>query len=408
MTRFVLYSHDTYGLGHLRRCTLLATALVGADPDSEVLILTGSPQAQAFRLPERVDTVKLPCATKDDRGNYRPRKLSGGIGRLLRLRSDIITSTVLAFEPDVLLVDHAPIGMGGELGPLLDRLSLLAGRPRLVLGLRDIIDDAGRVDATWHRDGVWDRLAAYDEILVYGDESVVTTAQELHLARRLPTRVSHTGYLAPTMPETRTDEPFVLVTPGGGGDGQRLLRRYLDAVSAGALGGLRSVVVTGPLLSAGRRAEMLTRAAELPSVEMIEFSGQLRSLISSAVGVISMAGYNTVVEELAAGSPALLVPRCAPRLEQYIRAARLAPRTSLDVALVESLDQTRIRGFVDGCRNGSHGDLDDGAARPGVAIDGVARAAAALLERPTATTPTPTTSTPSTSMSPNERLLHAR
>jgi len=397
MTRFVLYSHDTYGLGHLRRCTLLATTLTGADPDNEVLIVTGSPQAHAFPLPERVDTVKLPCATKDDGGRYRPRKLSGGIGQLIRLRSDIITSTVLAFEPDVLLVDHAPIGMGGELTPLLGRLSMLARPPRLVLGLRDIIDDAGRVDAAWHCEGIWDRLVGYDEILVYGDETVLTTAQELRLTDRLPTAVTHTGYLAPIMPETRTDEPFLLVTPGGGGDGQRLLRRYLDAVAAGALGQLRSVVVTGPLLSAGRRAEVLTRAAELPSVEMIEFSGQLRSLISSAVGVISMAGYNTVVEELAAGSPALLVPRCAPRLEQYLRAVRLAPRTPLDVALVEALDPDRIRAFVDTCLAVNDlGNPGDTTSRPGVAIDGVARAASALLERPTMA------AAPS-----NERLLHA-
>jgi predicted glycosyltransferase len=71
MTRTLIYSHDTYGLGHLRRCTLLAGGIVGADDDNEVVIVTGSPRAQAFPLPDRVDTIKLPAATKSDDGDYR-------------------------------------------------------------------------------------------------------------------------------------------------------------------------------------------------------------------------------------------------------------------------------------------------------------------------------------------------
>jgi predicted glycosyltransferase len=178
------------------------------------------------------------------------------------------------------------------------------------------------------------------------------------------------------MPEPLAAEPFLLVTPGGGGDGQGLLRRYLDAVADGATGGLRSVVVTGPLLSAGRRAELMTRAERLPSVEMVQFSDRLRSLIASAIGVVSMAGYNTVVEELAAGTPALLAPRCAPRLEQHLRATRLAPRTTLEHLPLEAVDPARVRGFVERCRAEAAGDRTTPS---GVALDGVANAVRALV-----------------------------
>lgn len=378
MTRYLLYSHDTYGLGHFRRSSVLARALVVADPEANVLIVTGSPQAQAFPLPDRVDTVKLPCATKDARGSYRPRRLGRDLAPLVRLRGGLILAAASAFEPDVIVIDHAPLGMGGELEPLLDHLaerSRSAGAsPRLVLGLRDIIDEAGRVDAAWHRDGVWRRLHHYDHILVYGDESVPTTAAELDLALRVDAGVTHTGYLTPHMPEPLGGEPFLLVTPGGGGDGHHLLRRYLDAVAAGVTGDLRSVVVTGPLLSAGRRAELLTRADQLRSVHVIEFSDRLRSLISSATGVVSMAGYNTVVEELATGRPALLVPRCSPRLEQYLRATRLAARTPLEAALVEHLDPGRLAAFVDGCTADRRPRTS-----PGVAVGGVTVAVRTLM-----------------------------
>ncbi len=372
MTRYLLYSHDTYGLGHFRRSALLAAGLVGADPGNQVLIVTGSPRAEAFRLPNGIDTVKLPAATKDPVGHYRPRKLGGSIDRLMAIRASLITATVQSYRPDVIVVDHAPVGMGGELGPMLDVVARLEARPRLVLGLRDVIDDAARVEADWQRDGIWTALEHYDEILVYGDPRILSTAAEIGLCRRTSAPVTHTGYVAPTMPEPLTDEPFLLVTPGGGGDGQRLLRRFVDAADEGATGGLRSLVVTGPLLSARRRAELLLRAERLPTVDVIEFSDRMRSLVASASGVISMAGYNTVVEELAAGTPALLVPRHHPRLEQHIRASRLAPVSPLEPCPLDALTPNRIHRFVDDCRWGRN--------RRPVALDlgGVAKAVSHL------------------------------
>ncbi len=373
MTRFVLYSHDTYGLGHFRRCSLLATGLVGADPTNEVLIITGSPRAQSFTLSERVDCVKIPAVTKDDGGAYQPRKLGGDIGELIDLRSNLIWTTVASYQPDVVLVDHSPAGMGGELRRLLTGLDRLPLRPRMMLGLRDIVDEAGRVDRDWQRHGIWDLLNYYDEVLVYGDPSVTTTAQELDLESNTRTMVSYTGYVAPTMPEPMVDEPFVLVTPGGGGDGQALLRRYLKAVEAGALGSMRSLIVTGPLLSSGRRAELLLRSQRLPSVELIEFSERMRLLISSATCVVSMAGYNTVVEELAAGTPALLVPRSRPRLEQRIRASRLAAVTPVEHCPAEFLSPERIRNFLESSPRNSNQPA-------GVDLSGVAGAVGRLCQ----------------------------
>lgn len=382
MPRYLIHSHDTYGLGHFRRSALIAKGLTAADQSSEVLIVTGSPRAQSFRLGDRIDTVVLPSVTKDERGAYTPRKLGGEIARLVDLRARIVKAAATGFAPDVILVDHAPLGMGGELTELIDSTTDACRRPRLVLGLRDIVDEAAKVSADWHREGVWDRIGAFDEILVYGDPRIATTAVELGLERRLGIRVTHTGYVAPTMPEPHTDEPFLLVTPGGGGDGQGLLRAVLDAVDAGATRGLRTLVVTGPLLSSRRRAELISRADRLPSVELIDFTDAMRSLIASAVGVISMAGYNTVAEELASGANSLLVPRRAPRLEQTIRAERLAKASALEHCPLEDLDPAAIARFVDECharRRTEH--LFD--------LGGVAAAVRALSQ--------PTTSQPATS-----------
>ena len=86
--RILLYSHDSYGLGHLRRTMLIAERLVRLPCRPEVLVVTGSPRAQSFSVPSRVDTVKLPAATKDG-DRYRSRTLELPIDDLVALRAEL-------------------------------------------------------------------------------------------------------------------------------------------------------------------------------------------------------------------------------------------------------------------------------------------------------------------------------
>lgn len=371
--RFMLYSHDSFGLGHFRRSLSIAAALVAASPRHEALIVTGSPLTQSFELPERVDTLKLPVATKNEAGAYVPRKLGGDLERLVRLRAGLILAAFEAYAPDVVLVDHAPIGLAGELLPLLQHIDRARPQPRLVLGMRDVIDDAERVRKDWERSDTWSWLGVYDDVLVYGDERVLTTAQELRLAERIRGHVRHTGYLAPVMPSAEPPrEPFVLVTAGGGGDGFELVSRYLDYAEAHAAEAPRSLIVSGPLMSGERRASLEQRVDRLPRVTIETFTPAMRALVASAAAVVSMAGYNTVVEELAARVPALLVPRSVPRLEQRMRADRLSAITHLESAPPEGLDSAHLAAFVDRALTvGRTGEC-------GVRLDGLAATANAL------------------------------
>ncbi len=374
MTRYLLYSHDTFGLGHLRRCTRVAEGLVAANEANEVLIITGSPRASAFPLPARVDTLKLPTVTKGTDGRYRPRKLGMSQRELVTMRAGAIAATAAAYRPDVVLVDHAPTGMGDELLPALQLLLAQPDRPHLVLGLREIIDSASRVEAAWREQSIWPWLERYDEILVYGDERLLTTATELELGKRLGAPVTHTGYIAPQPAEPRGGEPFLLCTTGGGGDGHAVVRAYLEAVAGGATDGLRSIVVTGPLLSPRRRASTASLAAGLSGVEIVEFDSDLRTLMASAAGVVSMAGYNTVAEELAAGVPTLLVPRRHPRLEQHLRASRLKAHGLVDACTPSELTSQRLAAFARRCR----ATVGDARAPSPVDLSGVATTCRAL------------------------------
>lgn len=62
--RVAFYSHDTQGLGHIRRNIALAAALVAAEPDTDVLLLTGNPEAATLPLPPNTDIATLPTIRK--------------------------------------------------------------------------------------------------------------------------------------------------------------------------------------------------------------------------------------------------------------------------------------------------------------------------------------------------------
>ena len=99
--RIAFYSHDTQGLGHIRRNLALAAAMVAAEPRTDVLVLTGAPQATALPLPPNTEIVTVPTVAKDGEGGYAAGTFAMDLSAVLALRSDLITSALVAFAPDV-------------------------------------------------------------------------------------------------------------------------------------------------------------------------------------------------------------------------------------------------------------------------------------------------------------------
>ena len=160
-TRFLLYSHDTYGLGHIRRTLSIAWGLESAFPRSSILCVTGSPRPHSFPFPRRADYLKLPAVTKDGTGGYIPRDVGVSFHQILALRSSVIDATIRAYQPNFILVDHAPLGMAGELVTALRQARLERPATRIVLGLRDIYDEGSRVREAWAREGTHTESGRY-------------------------------------------------------------------------------------------------------------------------------------------------------------------------------------------------------------------------------------------------------
>lgn len=329
--RVLIYSHDSFGLGHLRRCRAIAHSLVEADPALSILILSGSPIIGSFDFRARVDFVRVPGVIKLRNGEYVSLNLHIDIEETLAMRSSIIRHTADIFDPDLVIVDKEPLGLRGE---VRDTLQLVQRRrATVILGLRDVMDDPEALESEWERKNAVPALSEYyDEIWVYGLPQICDPLAGLPVPASVRRRMIYTGYLrrTPTEPVLTPDiqdivgNEFLLVTPGGGGDGDALIDLVLSAYENDRDLPFPALLVFGPFMVPEQQAAFAARAARLPNVRAITFNARLEALMARAVGVVAMGGYNTFCEILSFDKPALIVPRTAPRLEQYIRAERAA------------------------------------------------------------------------------------
>lgn len=326
--RILIYSHDTFGLGHLRRCRTIAHSLVERFKNLSVLILSGSPIIGSFDFRSRVDFVRIPGVVKLRNGEYTPLNLHIDIEQMLKMRASIIRHTAEMFEPDMFIVDKEPLGMRGE---VLDTLEMLHAKgTRLVLGLRDVMDEPRLLVPEWKRKNVVPALRdLYDEIWIYGLPQMCDPLEGVAVPASVKKKVSYTGYLhrevsvsgaPPRLPEI-TRKPYILVTTGGGGDGESLIDWVLKAYEYDPLLPYPALLVLGPFMQPERQAEFMERASRLKRVDAITFHSHLEALVAGAAGVVAMGGYNTFCEIISMNKRALIVPRTTPRLEQYIRAA---------------------------------------------------------------------------------------
>jgi predicted glycosyltransferase len=337
--RIALYSHDTQGLGHIRRNLGIAGALSRRAQPPDILLLSGVREARAFALPTNTDCLTLPSFRKDPSGRYGARSLSMSLDQLIELRAQTIKVALEMFDPQVLVVDKVARGAFGELEPALEEL---ARRPstRVVLGVRDVLDDAFAARREWHETATTEAVDEfYDAVWVYGDPAVYDPVTEYGLPPSVAAKIRFTGYLTPPVahaypPIGPTAGPYDLCLVGGGQDGHRIAAAFLAAHRPD---GTAAVVVTGPYMDAEARAQLAALAARRPGRYVLGFVDDCAGLIHHARAVVAMGGYNTTLELLAHGVRTLIVPRVRPRREQLVRAERLAALGLVDVCHPDTL-----------------------------------------------------------------------
>lgn len=327
-TRLVVYSHDTFGLGHLRRSMKLIQALVARHPSLSCLLVTGSPMVHRYAMPTGTDYLKLPAVRKVAPERYEARSLSMSGQGIHTLRSNLLLRTIRDYEPNVLLVDHSPVGMSGEILPALEWLGEHGDCTR-ILGLRDVIDEPQSVIAQWREQGIYDVLRRhYEHVVVYGTREVYDPVSAYEFPDDVAEKTHFVHYVSEGNDAagdvTDDEEPTVVVTVGGGDGGApevignflEMMRRHRDRID------FKAEVLMGPFLEDALAEEYRALAEGLPVV-LHTFVSSPASLYRRADVVIGTAGYNTTTELLANASRAILIPRVLHRDEQLIRARRM-------------------------------------------------------------------------------------
>jgi predicted glycosyltransferase len=299
------------------------------------MLLTGSPVVSSWPMPAGLKVQPLPPVVKVSAEEYESRDSFKSFEAVKARREALILESIKRYRPDVFLVDHAPAGMKGELLAALAFIRKEMPATRCVLGLRDILDSAEVVRDLWREQDIYQLLEkSYDHILVYGSRQLFDVVREYEFPKAVAAKTSYCGYITRSRSDIqasglrqavpRSGRPVILVTAGGGGDGYALMNGYLRALNEIVHSTAQSILVLGPLMAIEERQALEQAAAQQPDVQVIPYTTELAALIGSADLVVSMCGYNTTAEILAAKKPAILVPRAAPRAEQRLRATLLS------------------------------------------------------------------------------------
>lgn len=335
--RILMYSHDTFGLGHLRRCRAIAHALVEDYSGLQVLIVSGATIAGAFDYRARVDFVKIPSVIKLRNGEYTSLDRHIDLHETLKMRQSIIRSTAESFEPDIFIVDKEPMGLRGEVEDTLTYLKTHG--TRLVLGLREVMDAPHLLEEEWKRRDTMRKIEQfYDAIWVYGPPDFYDPLVGLDVPAPVRDRMNFVGFLQRSvphdgLPDHRPEGEYILVTTGGGGDGAELIHNVIHAYQQDPGLTHNALVVLGPYMPAKQRNKLIRKGGRIPFIKIIEFDNRMEELVAGARGVVSMGGYNTYCEILSFDKPALIVPRLQPREEQLIRARRASELGLVDMLL---------------------------------------------------------------------------
>ena len=305
--------------------------------DACILTLADSRLGPFFQTADNHEYLKLPSIAKKGPGDWRAVNLPLPFAQVRAMRQELIRSAALSFQPHLFLVDHMPHGAMGELLPTLDLLK--AAGTKLALGLRDILDAPDVVQSRWQSEGAYAAMEHYyDRVLVYGRREVYDLAEQYRFPTNVLPRMHYCGYVCTPVPGQYTttratyladadaEAKLVVAMAGGGADAYPMMRALVDALRVTQdRQPCVLVLVTGPFMPLECVVDLQARLRGLRAHVLVSVSDSL-SLIQSADLVVAMAGYNTTMELLQLGKPAILIPRAGPSAEQRLRARLFATK----------------------------------------------------------------------------------
>jgi predicted glycosyltransferase len=345
----LFYCQHSLGMGHLVRSLALAASLAGR---FRVVLLNGGKLPKGLAIPGGVEVVNMPPLGLDSEGRLVSRDGRRTTERAKELRRSLIIKSYRRMRPRVVLIELFPFGrkkFAGELLPLLEEArSESARRPLVCCSLRDILVGK-RAEQQKHDARAAETANRYfDAVLVHSDPAFARLEDSLGSYGALAVPVHYTGFVLPQR-EMKSERPpkggaQILVSAGGGLVGETL---FSAAVAAYPL--LRETddvtmkIVTGPFLPEEAWRSLRESAQRLPGLSVRRFVPDLCAEMRRSAASVSQCGYNTALDVLRAGTPALVVPFAeGGEDEQMKRARRLESLGALRVVEQHGLDPQRL------------------------------------------------------------------
>jgi predicted glycosyltransferase len=350
----MFYCQHLMGMGHLVRSAAIVDALAA---DFSVQFVMGGLPVAGFTLPRGIPVTQLPPLQSDPTFGLQVCDSSASLQETQAQRKDLLLGLFNSVDPDVLITELYPFGRKQfefELIPLLELSQQRSAKPIIVSSIRDVL--VTKKNQLIHEQRVCQIINRfYDLVLVHGDERLHRLEETFSRAGQLTCPIRYTGYVV--QPERRTlgsesvsDEalprPRIMVSVGGGRSPQ--CYEFLTAVMRAAILLERRIphyfcIFAGPLFPPEIYADLEALALTVGNVQLRRFTPSLRAHMKHSALSLSMAGYNTVMDIISAGVPALVLP-VTPNEdgEQSIRAAALEKLGVVEMLRLEDLEPERL------------------------------------------------------------------
>lgn len=342
------YVQYLLGIGHLQRALRIAEALARLGLD--VTLVSGGMPVDALMTSRAQRIVQLPAIrARDARFALLDEAGRPVSDEIWQARRNALFAAFAAARPDVLVIESFPFARRAfrvELDPLIAMARGREPRACVVSSIRDIL--VRRDDPARHR-AIAERVRAdFDRVLVHGDPAFVPLDASFPAACEIADRLAYTGYVAAESTEDGvrdTHRSEVVVSAGGGAAGRALLEAALAARRAGVLADMPWRLLTGPHLP---EAGFQALGEGLPRGVVVErFRPDLAHLLRQARLSVSQAGYNTVLDVLAARAPAVFVPFAeGHETEQTLRAEHLAAKGAAEIVPGAELSPARLAAAI--------------------------------------------------------------
>jgi predicted glycosyltransferase len=350
--KIIQYCQHVLGIGHYFRTIEICRAL----EKHEVILVTGGARVDV-PLPNNIREIRLPELMMDNEfKNIFSTQAAESVDRVKEERQKSLWDLFEKESPDLFIVELYPFGRKAfrfELDPILKGIHRNKLSPSLVVcSLRDILVE--KKDTGSYENRVVKILNSYfDALLIHADPRLLKLDETFSGIGNISVPLYYTGFVSPKpQPDARLkfrkqlgirkDEKLLIASAGGGKVGGPLLKAVAEAFKM-MDNEVQLHIFTGPFLNDETFAFLKTFSS--PKIRVSRFTSDFLSFLAAADLSVSMAGYNTCMNIMAAQVPALVWPFGQNR-EQQIRAAHLSRLGGMRVLEDDDLNPLRLADLI--------------------------------------------------------------